>query len=256
MSTTATTTDVTRPAEAASAATTTTTTSAGSRRWAWAGVAAGVVGVVGIAASMQIDAVYAASDAEAVVDRLATQVPAILVFHTATMLGVVLLVVFAAGLRRRLADQLPSRSLLPDVAAAGLGLVAVAGLLGSGLTTEFVFGVSDPEAGLVPEAAVVFGNWVGTIPWLWVGAGLAGVCVAVRGAAPRRHLALARLGRGDPRGAHPAARHLAAAVHGRHDGPGLAARHGAGSGSRGPRLADSGLNPGARTWSGAIVPTP
>ena len=185
-----TTTDVTRPAESESAATTTSTTGrAGSRRWAWAGVAAGVVGVVGIAASMQIDAVYAATDAEAVVDRLATQVPAILVFHTATMLGVVLLVVFAAGLRRRLADQLPSRSLLPDVAAAGLGLVAVAGLLGSGLTTEFVFAVSDPEAGLVPEAAVVFGHWVGTIPWLWVGAGLAGTCVAV---AALRHGAASR----------------------------------------------------------------
>ena len=105
------------------------------------------------------------------------------------MLGVVLLVVFAAGLRRRLADQRPSRSLLPDVAAAGLGLVAVAGLMGSGLTTEFVFGVSDPEAGLVPEAAVVFGHWVGTIPWLWVGAGLAGTCVAV---AALRHGAASR----------------------------------------------------------------
>ena len=185
--------DATRPAESESAATITSTTgstgSTGSRRWAWAGVAAGLVGVVGIAASMQIDAVYAATDAEAVVDRLATQVPAILVFHTATMLGVVLLVIFAAGLRRRLADQLPSRSLLPDVAAAGLGLVAVAGLLGSGLTTEFVFAVSDPEAGLVPEAAVVFGHWVGTIPWLWVGAGLAGICVAV---AALRHGAASR----------------------------------------------------------------
>jgi hypothetical protein len=187
MSTTTTTTpitDGTRPAESASATSTT-----GSRRWAWAGVAAGVVSVVGIAASMQIDAVYAAHDAESVVARLTTQVPAILVFHTATMLGVVLLVVFAAGLRRRLADQLPSRSLLPDVAAAGLGLVAVAGLMGSGLTTEFVFGVSDPEAGLVPEAAVVFGHWVGTIPWLWVGAGLAGICVAV---AALRHGAASR----------------------------------------------------------------
>jgi hypothetical protein len=185
--------DATRPAESESAATITSTTgstgSTGSRRWAWAGVAAGLVGVVGIAASMQIDAVYAATDAEAVVDRLATQVPAILVFHTATMLGVVLLVIFAAGLRRRLADQLPSRSLLPDVAAAGLGLVAVAGLLGSGLTTEFVFAVSDPEVGLVPEAAVVFGHWVGTIPWLWVGAGLAGICVAV---AALRHGAASR----------------------------------------------------------------
>lgn len=169
--------------------TATPSTTDGSRRWAWSGVAAGIAGTVGIAASMQIDAVYAAGDAEAVVDRLSDQVPAILAFHTATMLTVVLLLVFAAGLRRRLADQLPSRSLLPDVAAGGLGLVAVAGLLGSGLTTEFVFAVMEPEAGLVPEAAVVFGHWVGTIPWLWVGAGVAGVCVAV---AALRHGAASR----------------------------------------------------------------
>lgn len=188
-----TTTDTTRPAPGVTVTTTTTaaTTAAatGSRRWAWSGVAAGIAGTVGIAASMQIDAVYAASSAQDVVDRLSDQVPAILVFHTATMLAVVLLLVFAAGLRRRLADQLPSRSLLPDVAAAGLGLVAVAGLLGSGLTTEFVFAVMEPEARLVPEAAVVFGHWVGTIPWLWVGAGAAGVCVAV---AALRHGAASR----------------------------------------------------------------
>jgi hypothetical protein len=159
------------------------------RSWAWAGVGAGASAVVSIAASMQIDAVYspqAAGDPEAIVGLLADQTAAILTFHTATMVSLALLVVFAAGLRRR---QLPSRSLLPDVAAAGLGLVTVAQLLGSGLTTEFVFGVNDPDAVLVPQAAVVFGHWVGTIPWLWVGAGIAGVAVAV---AALRHGAAAR----------------------------------------------------------------
>ena len=34
-----------------------------------------------------------------------------------------------------------------------------------------------------------FGHWVGTIPWLWVGAGIAGVAVAV---AALRHGATAR----------------------------------------------------------------
>ncbi len=173
--------------------TTVPTTATPSRRlWAWAGVGAGLAGLVSIGASMQIDAVYApdvAGDPAAIVGRLAEQTGAILTFHTATMLGLALLVVFVAGLRRRLAGQLPSRSLLPDVAAAGLGLVAVAQLMGSGLTTEFVFGVSQPEDQLVPEAAVFFGHWVGTIPWLWVGAGIAGVAVAV---AALRHGATAR----------------------------------------------------------------
>ena len=170
------------------------TSSTGSRlgAGAWAAIGAGLAGLVSIGASTQVDAVYAEGvegNPAAIVDRLAEQTTAILVFHTATLVGMALLVVFAAGLRRRLAGQLPSRSLLPDVAAAGLGLVAVAQLMGSGLTTEFVFGVTDPDAKLVPESAVFFGHWVGTIPWLWVGAGIAGLAVAV---AALRHGATAR----------------------------------------------------------------
>lgn len=166
--------------------------SSSGRAWAFTGIAAGVASIFGIAASMQVDAVYseeAAGDPQAIVDRLGELVPQILVFHTATMVSVVLLLVFAAGLRRRLADQLPGRSLLPDVAAGGLGLVAVAGLLGSGLTTEFVFAVSDDTTALVPETAVFFNNWIGTIPWLWVGAGVTAVSVAV---SALRHGAVAR----------------------------------------------------------------
>ena len=59
----------------------------------------------------------------------------------------------------------------------------MAQLLGSGLTTEFVFGVNDPGAVLVPEAAVVFGHWVGTIPWLWAGAGITKLGVPDRSSA-------------------------------------------------------------------------
>ncbi|GAA4399697.1 hypothetical protein GCM10023168_07440 [Fodinibacter luteus] len=210
MSTTSTTQDLTEDRHGARPAATPTTSTSGTptgiragippadtptstrRGWAWSGVAAGVAGIVSIAASMRVDAVYAenvSGDPDAVVARLAEQTAAILTFHTATLVSLALLVVFAAGLRRRLAGQLPSRSLLPDVAAAGLGLVTVAQLLGSGLTTEFVFGVADHAADLVPEAAVFFGHWVGTIPWLWVGAGIAGVAVSV---AALRHGAAAR----------------------------------------------------------------
>ena len=85
-------------------------------------------------------------------------------------------VVFAAGLHRDLAGRLPTSSTLPMVASSGLLLVAAAQLLGSGLTTEFVFGVQDPEQ-LVPETAVLFGHWIGTIPWLWGTAGLTAVAL-------------------------------------------------------------------------------
>jgi hypothetical protein len=163
-----------------------------SRAWAAAGVAAAVSGIVSIGASLGVDAVYhesAAGDPEKIVARLADQVPQLVVFHVATMVTALLLLVFAAGLKRRLEAQAPVGSLLPAVAASGLGLVSVAGLMGAGLDTEFIFGVGKSEANLVPEAAVVFGHWVGTIPWLWVGAGVAGVALAV---AAIRHAAAPR----------------------------------------------------------------
>lgn len=169
----------------------TTSRTARRPRWAGFGLAAGVSGIIAMVASAATGAVYEddiAGDAGAITDRLSELVPQILVFHTATMLATLLVVVFAAGLHRQLDARLGHESLLPTVASFGLLLVAVAGLLGSGLTTEFVFGVSDPEL-LVPETAAFFGHWIGTIPWLWSGAGLTALVVAVAGL---RHGAYAR----------------------------------------------------------------
>jgi hypothetical protein len=146
-----------------------------------AGTAAGLLGAVGVVASGMVDAVYhpdTSGDPEAITARLADQVPEILVFHTATMLSCVLLVVFAAGLHRQLLRRTGPDSLVPGVAAAGLGLVAVAQLLGAGLTTEFAFALGEDPGLVVPETAVLFNHWIGTIPWLWGGAGLAGLAVA------------------------------------------------------------------------------
>lgn len=152
-----------------------------SRAWAFSGIGAAVAAIVGIGASMGIDAVYnetVAGDPTAIVDRLADQTVPIIVFHVATMISALLLLVFAAGLKRRLDAQAPAGSLLPTVASWGLVLVSVAGLLGTGLDTEFVFGVNDPDV-MVPEVGVFFGHWVGTIPWLWVGAGVAALALAI-----------------------------------------------------------------------------
>ncbi|RJK98292.1 hypothetical protein D5H78_00110 [Vallicoccus soli] len=162
------------------------------RGWAVAGLAAGALGGAGIAASMGVDAVYdpeIQGDAAAIAERLGEQVPAILVFHVATMVSALLLLVFAAGLRRRLAAQAPADGLLPQVASYGLLLVSVAGLMGTALTTEMAFALASDDDVIVPEVAVWFGHWTGTVPWLWVGAGVAALCVAVaalrHGAAPR-----------------------------------------------------------------------
>lgn len=161
------------------------------RRWALTGVLAGLAGAVGILASASMTAVYdtgIGGDPAAIAAEVEGYTAQLLVFHTATMLATVLLLVFAVGLHRRLAAALPAGSLLPGVAAAGLGLVSVAGLMGSGLTTEFLFAPADPSE-TVLESTVFFSHWTGTIPWLWVGAGLAAVAVAV---AALRHGAAAR----------------------------------------------------------------
>jgi hypothetical protein len=163
-----------------------------SRVWAFSGVAAGVAGIVGIQGSLGIDAVYDdkyAGDADKIADRLGDLVPQLLLVHFGMVLAALLLLVFAAGLRRRLTAQAPAGSLLPEVASGGLLLTSVAALLGAGFTTEIVFGVTDEQVTLDPEFAALVAHWVGTIPWLWVGAGAAGVAVGV---AALRHAAAPR----------------------------------------------------------------
>lgn len=157
--------------------------------WALAGVGAGVAGVVSLLGSSLSGAVYEeeiAGDALGITERLAEQTIPILVFHTGTMVAAVLLVVFAAGLRRFLESRMPVGHLGPQVAAYGLLLVSTALLMGSALTTEFVFGIQDPEM-LVPETAVFFGHWIATVPWLWGGAGIAALALGVAG---RRYAAV------------------------------------------------------------------
>jgi hypothetical protein len=162
------------------------------RAWAWTGVAAGALALVGMQASMAVGQNWEATagDADAVVADLGTRVPTLLVFHTATILSALLVLVFAAGLKRRLDAQAPAGSLVPTVAGWGLVLVSVAGLLGTGLNTEFTFAVAFAEPDqIVAESVAFYSNWVATIPWLWVGAGVAGTALGVsalkHGTAPR-----------------------------------------------------------------------
>ena len=179
----------TYPTRAADAATTDAPTS---RRWAVAGIAAGALGVASIVGSSLSGAVYEEEnwgDAPAVAADLANRSPEILFFHTTTMLSCVLLVLFTAGLHRQLRHRTDAQSLLPGVAAGGLALVCVAQLLGAGLTTEFGFAFAAPQDAFVPESVVFFGHWIGTVPWLWGGAGLAALAMA---AAAFRHGAYAR----------------------------------------------------------------
>jgi hypothetical protein len=150
------------------------------RWWAYVGILAGAAGILGIQASMSIDAVYAessAGDAVAIMNHLAGQRTSILVMHVSIMATALLLLVFAAGLAQRLRAALPTDSILPSVAAFGLVLTSAACLLGTGLTTELVFGLGETDQ-LVPEFAVIGAHWMGTIPWLWAGTGVSALAVA------------------------------------------------------------------------------
>lgn len=168
-----------------------TTTEPARRGWTYVGIGAGVAGIVSLVASGMAGAVYdeeIAGDPVAITERLSELVPQILVFHTATMVSALLLVVFAAGLRGQLIRRTGADSLLPAVATSGLVLVAACQFLGAGLTTEFVFSTGDPDL-IVPESAAFFSHWMGTIPWLWGAAGLTALAVA---SAARRYGAYPR----------------------------------------------------------------
>lgn len=161
------------------------------RGWAVAGLGAGLAGIISIVGSSLSGVVYDADNAgnpQRVVDAFSEKVPQVMAFHVATMVSCALLVVFAAGLHRQLRRRTGTESLLPGIAAGGLGLVAVAQLMGAGLTTEFLFAFQAPDGAILPESVTFFGHWIGTIPWLWGGAGLtalAMVAASRRGAYPR-----------------------------------------------------------------------
>jgi hypothetical protein len=156
------------------------------RGWILAGLGAALAGAGTIVCSSLTTAVYEtdiSGDAVAITARLGEQVPQMLGMLFTAVVSALLLVVFAAGLHRHLARRVPADSLLPAVAAGGLGLTATSLVLGSGLTSEFVYAVME-EGLVVPESAAFFGNWQGTIPWLWGGAGLTALALARAG---RRH---------------------------------------------------------------------
>ena len=160
-----------------------------SRSWALAGVAAGVAGIGTVITSSMVDAVYDKSlkgDVQAQADKLADQTAAMVAFHTFTLVGAVLMVVFAAGLFRRLRDGLGDGAIAPLVAFGGLLGTAVVSVLATGLDTEFMFGIGSGEVD--PANAALYNHWIGTVPWCWVLVGLAGLATSSAsraGATPR-----------------------------------------------------------------------
>lgn len=160
------------------------------RGWAWVGVAAGVASIAGIQLSMSLSPIYEEANPptpESIVEHLAGRIPQLLAFHVVTVVAALLVLVFAAGLKRRLDAQAPAGSLLPALSSTGLTIVSVMMILGTGLNTEFTFGLSTPEL-IIASDVSFYSHWIATIEWLWLTAGVSAVAVglaALRGAAPR-----------------------------------------------------------------------
>jgi hypothetical protein len=158
-----------------------------SSRWALSGVAAGLLGIGTMVSSSTINAVYDKAivrDEDAILAKLADQSVQIITFQVVASLTALALVVFAAGLHRRLAARLED-SIVPMVASAGLLGTAVVTVLGTGLDTEFAMGIEDH---VLASNAAMFNHWTGTIPWCWLLAGLSALAVFSawrQGAVPR-----------------------------------------------------------------------
>ena len=158
-----------------------------SRTWAVTGAVAGVTSIASIVASSMISAVYdakIASDPDKIQAELDTMHGQMIAFHVLAAATAVLLVPFALGLFRRLRATLPSDSIAPGVASAGLLILSGVLVLGSGLDTEFAMGGGT----LLGENSAMYNHWIGTIPWLYTTAGLTGLALFVaarQGGVPR-----------------------------------------------------------------------
>lgn len=150
-----------------------------SSRWALTGLGAGVTGLGTIVASSMMTAVYdenLGGDTAKIAEELGEQVPQMIAFHVLGVVSAVLMVVFAAGLHRRLRATAPADSIAPAVATYGLLGTAFVLILGTGLNTEFIFGVGNDEL-VSPDNAAFYNHWTGTIPWCWVLLGLSGLAL-------------------------------------------------------------------------------
>lgn len=152
------------------------------RAWALTGAAGGLIGLIGIfaAATLTAPGEKFRGDNEAYVAAIADGTGYVWAHQAVCSIVIVCLAVFAAGLRRHLGAQEPADSLVPTLAATGIGLVLVGLLIGGGISTELFFSLGAAEeydADVIAPQLTIFA----TMAWLWGGIGLTAGAVAVGG---------------------------------------------------------------------------
>ncbi|MEV8517289.1 hypothetical protein [Dactylosporangium sp. NPDC051484] len=152
------------------------------RAWAFSGALGGLAGLAGliIGSNLTTSVGDKIQDNTLVVAEIAGRRDYVWLTQVVCAIAACCLIVFAAGLRRHLAAQEPAGSLVPGVAAGGLGLVAVALLVGGGICTELYWALGEPQR-WDPDTIATLVEVYNTISWLWLGAGIAAAAVAVGG---------------------------------------------------------------------------
>lgn len=149
------------------------------RGWALAGIGAGLAGIGVIVTSSMVDGVYdhhLVGQPDRIAAKIADEAPVMFAFHSIAVVGALCLVLFAAGLFQRL-RAVAGQGVAPIIALGGLLGTAVVVILGSGLDTEFMMSLSADDGSVDAYSTAMYNHWIGTIPWVWVLAGLAGVAV-------------------------------------------------------------------------------
>lgn len=143
------------------------------RAWARTGAATGLLAAVAFFGfgALAVDQELLSDNAlvhEAVADK-EVLVWLFQVSMSAIALG---LVVFGAGLRRRLARFEPSDSLVPTLAFSGALLTAALTLTGGGISTEMFFSLLQDTSKVDPDTVAAQLAIFDTLAWVWAGLGL------------------------------------------------------------------------------------
>lgn len=154
----------------------------GSTRWAAAGWAAGLLSIpvfVFVTGGLAVPT-DALIDNELVAEHLRGAAGWVWGFQVGTFLIALLTATFGLGLRRRLAGHTPAGSLLPDLAAAGMLLVAALSLVGGGISTEMFHAIRHIDE-VDPDTAAAQLMIFNTMAWVWAGGILTTAATAVAG---------------------------------------------------------------------------